>query len=75
MNYDGLSYFPVMYALGLIRIYVFIHGEKTLGCWQGRFEKPLLLDQGLVDEISLLVHPVIVGKKSYSMFSETLRSS
>jgi 2,5-diamino-6-(ribosylamino)-4(3H)-pyrimidinone 5'-phosphate reductase len=28
----------------------------------------LLIKQGLVSEISLLVHPVIVGKKSYNMF-------
>ena len=30
----------------------------------------LLLNQGLVDEISLLVHPVIVGKKSYTIFDD-----
>ncbi|UCF71179.1 MAG: dihydrofolate reductase family protein [candidate division WOR-3 bacterium] len=36
----------------------------------GRILSSLLLGQGLVDEISLLVHPVIVGKKSHSMFSD-----
>jgi riboflavin biosynthesis pyrimidine reductase len=35
---------------------------------------PLLLDQGLIDEINLLVHPVIVGKKSYGMFSDIKRN-
>ena len=30
----------------------------------------LLLEQGLVDEISLLIHPIIVGKASYNMFGE-----
>lgn len=34
----------------------------------GRILGNLLLNQGLVDEISLLVHPVIVGKESYNIF-------
>jgi len=34
----------------------------------GRILGNLLLNQGLVDEISLLVHPVIVGKPSYNIF-------
>lgn len=29
----------------------------------------ILLDQGLVNEISLLIHPVIVGKNAYQMFA------
>jgi len=28
----------------------------------------LLLNGGLVDEISLLIHPIIIGKKSYAIF-------
>jgi hypothetical protein len=32
------------------------------------------VDQGLVDEIRLLVHPVIVGTKSFSMFSDMMRN-
>lgn len=36
----------------------------------GRILGNLLLNQDLVDEISLLVHPVIVGKESYTIFSE-----
>jgi 2,5-diamino-6-(ribosylamino)-4(3H)-pyrimidinone 5'-phosphate reductase len=34
----------------------------------GRILGNLLLEQSLVDEISLLVHPVIVGEKSYNLF-------
>ena len=34
----------------------------------GRILGNLLLEQGLVDEVSLLVHPVIVGEKSYNVF-------
>ncbi|MCK5030329.1 MAG: dihydrofolate reductase family protein [Thermoplasmatales archaeon] len=30
----------------------------------------LLLNQGLVNEISLLLHPVIVGDKSYNIFND-----
>ena len=35
----------------------------------GRVLGNLLLNQGFVSEISLLVHPVIVGNKSYDIFS------
>ena len=35
----------------------------------GRILSNLLLNQGLVAEISLLIHPVIVGNKAYSIFS------
>lgn len=35
----------------------------------GRILSNLLLNQGLVQEISLLVHPIIIGDKAYSMFS------
>jgi 2,5-diamino-6-(ribosylamino)-4(3H)-pyrimidinone 5'-phosphate reductase len=34
----------------------------------GRILGNLLVEQGLVDELSLLVHPVIVGEKAYSIF-------
>ena len=34
----------------------------------GRTLGNLLLEQGLVDEISLLVHPIIVGEKAYNIF-------
>lgn len=35
----------------------------------GRVLGNLLLEQGLVSRISLLIHPVIVGKGSYNMFA------
>jgi 2,5-diamino-6-(ribosylamino)-4(3H)-pyrimidinone 5'-phosphate reductase len=38
----------------------------------GRILSNLLLKQGLVDEISLLVHPVIVGGRSYGLFSDVV---
>jgi 2,5-diamino-6-(ribosylamino)-4(3H)-pyrimidinone 5'-phosphate reductase len=43
---------------------------RTILTDTGRILGNLLLDQGLVDEISLLVHPVLVGKKSYGMFQD-----
>jgi 2,5-diamino-6-(ribosylamino)-4(3H)-pyrimidinone 5'-phosphate reductase len=36
----------------------------------GRILGNLLISQGFVEEISLLVHPVIAGAKSYNMFSD-----
>lgn len=42
---------------------------KTILTDTGRILGNLLLNQGFVNEISLLIHPVIVGKKSYNMFS------
>lgn len=36
----------------------------------GRILGNLLLNQGYVSEISLLVHPIIVGIKSYNIFSD-----
>ena len=41
---------------------------KTILTDTGRILSNLLLDEGLVNEISLLIHPVIVGDKSYNMF-------
>jgi len=35
----------------------------------GRILSNLLLDQGLASEISLLIHPIIVGNKAYNIFS------
>jgi riboflavin biosynthesis pyrimidine reductase len=34
----------------------------------GRILSNILLQEGFVSELSLLVHPVIVGKKSYNVF-------
>ena len=41
---------------------------KTILTDTGCILSNLLIKQGLVSEISLLVHPVIVGKKSYNIF-------
>lgn len=46
------------------------YGMKTILADTGRILSDLLLDQGLVNEISLLVHPVIVGTRSYNIFSD-----
>jgi 2,5-diamino-6-(ribosylamino)-4(3H)-pyrimidinone 5'-phosphate reductase len=35
----------------------------------GRILNNLLLNQNLVDEISLLIHPCILGNKSYNIFN------
>jgi len=43
---------------------------KTILTDTGRILGNLLLNQGLIDQISLLIHPVIVGKKSYRMFDD-----
>jgi len=43
---------------------------KTLLTDTGRILGNLLLNQGVVSEISLLIHPIIVGNKSYNMFSD-----
>ena len=43
---------------------------KTILTDTGRILNDLLLNQGLVSEISLLIHPLIVGKNAYPMFSE-----
>jgi len=44
------------------------YGVKKVLTDTGRILSTLLLAQGLVSEVSLLVHPVIVGEKSYPMF-------
>ncbi len=41
---------------------------KTVLTDTGRILSNLLLEQGLVSEISLLIHPLIVGRKSYRIF-------
>jgi 2,5-diamino-6-(ribosylamino)-4(3H)-pyrimidinone 5'-phosphate reductase len=46
------------------------YNAKTIVTDTGRLLGNLLIEQGLVDEISLLVHPVIVGDTSYNMFSD-----
>ncbi|HOW24757.1 MAG TPA: dihydrofolate reductase family protein [Bacteroidales bacterium] len=41
---------------------------KTVLVDTGRILGNLLLKKGLVDEISMLIHPELVGKRSYTMF-------
>ncbi len=49
---------------------------KTVLTDTGRILGNLLLEQGLASELSLLVHPVIVGKeKAYTMFGNVVKSS
>jgi riboflavin biosynthesis pyrimidine reductase len=45
------------------------YGVKKVLADTGRILGNLLLNQGLASEISLLIHPIIVGNKSYSIFS------
>ncbi|MCW4045196.1 MAG: dihydrofolate reductase family protein [Candidatus Bathyarchaeota archaeon] len=44
------------------------YDAKTVLADTGRILGNLLLGQGLVAELSLLVHPVIVGKNAYNVF-------
>ena len=44
------------------------YGVKTVLADTGKILGNLLLNQGLVNEISLLIHPIIVGAKSYNIF-------
>lgn len=46
------------------------YGAKTVLTDTGKILADLLINQGLAGEISLLVHPVIAGGKSYPMFSD-----
>ena len=46
------------------------YGVRTVLTDTGRILADLLVKLRLVDEISLLVHPVVVGLKGYNMFSE-----
>lgn len=43
---------------------------KTVLTDTGRILNDLLLNLELVSEISLLIHPIVVGKKAYPMFTE-----
>jgi len=43
-------------------------GAKRVLTDTGRVLSNLLMEQGLVDELSLLIHPLVVGEKSYNMF-------
>ena len=70
-NYDyyivGKEYVNLIKALELLSNK---YQVKTILTDTGRILGNLLLSQGLVSEISLLIHPIIVGNKSYNMFSD-----
>jgi len=51
------------------------YGVKTVLADTGRILGNLLLNQGFVKEISLLIHPMIVGTTSYNMFSNANKTS
>ena len=46
------------------------YGAKTVLTDTGKTLNGILLNSGLVDEISLLVHPFIVGKKGFPLFDD-----
>lgn len=70
-NYDyhivGKEYVNLIKALELLSNKYKI---KTILTDTGRILGNILLNQGLVSEISLLIHPILVGNKSYTMFSD-----
>ncbi len=45
---------------------------KTILTDTGRILSNILINEGLIDEISLLIHPVITGKKQNNLFNEVL---
>ena len=47
---------------------------KTVLADTGRILGNLLLDQGLASELSLLIHPIIVGNKAYNIFGNINKS-
>ncbi len=47
------------------------YGVKTVLADTGRVLGSILLNDGLVNEVSILVHPTIVGPKTYHMFVGT----
>jgi 2,5-diamino-6-(ribosylamino)-4(3H)-pyrimidinone 5'-phosphate reductase len=51
-----------------------VYGAGTILADTGRILGNILLERGLVSEISLLIHPVIVGKESYNMFGNVKSS-
>jgi len=46
------------------------YNAKTILTDTGKILNCVLLNKGLVDELSLLIHPVIVGKNQYTLLSE-----
>ena len=50
------------------------YNVKTILTDTGKILGNLLLNQGLVNEVSLLIHPAIIGKKAYSIFSNVSKN-
>jgi len=69
-NYDhhvvGKKHIDIEQALWLLSEK---YGIKTILVDTGQILGNLLLNHGFVNEISLLIHPVIVGATAYNMFS------
>ncbi len=74
-NYDyytvGEDYVDYHQALNLLSEH---YNVKTILTDTGKILNSILLNKGLVDEISLLIHPVIVGKKQYTLFSDICKN-
>ena len=74
-NYDyyivGENYVDYNQAINLL---VKQYNAKTILTDTGKTLNCILINKGLVDEISLLVHPVIVGKKQYTLFSDICKN-
>jgi len=70
-NYDyhitGKSHVDLKVGLEILSTQ---YGVKTVLTDTGRILSNLLLNQGLVSEISLLIHPLIVGKNAYPILSD-----
>jgi len=52
----------------MFRLFSEVYQVKKTLADTGRILSNLLLEAGIVSEISLLVHPVIVGESSYNIF-------
>jgi len=51
------------------------HAARTIITDTGKILNGILLDNGMVDEISLLVHPVLVGKKCYPLLGNAQKGA
>jgi len=74
-NYDyhivGINKVNLIQALELL---LKKYKIKTVLTDTGKILSNLLLNQDLVCEISLLIHPIIVGKESYNMFCDVIKN-
>jgi 2,5-diamino-6-(ribosylamino)-4(3H)-pyrimidinone 5'-phosphate reductase len=50
------------------------YNVKTILTDTGKILGNILINQGFVNEISLLIHPVIVGEKSYNIFANIYKN-